>query len=231
MRKRDVKRIIYMLGVLITLVVTSCAPAYVPNVVNSPVFNNEGEFQGSLHAGLAGYDAQFAYAITDHVGVMLNGSYANRTSDSTDNFHKHKFAEIGAGYYGKIKENGRYEVYGGGGFGKLQAYQEVAFWQAYADVNSLRFFVQPAIGLSTSNGVFDGSFAARLIGINLKQDTFSNTGMLVEPAITAKVGYKYVKAVFQFGMSIPLNKNNIDFNYQPFLFSFGLQATFGRKYK
>jgi hypothetical protein len=182
------------------------------------MFSNKGEFQASVHGGIAGFDPQVSYAITDHLGVMVNGSFADRKPDSTDNFHMHRFIEGGAGYYQKIGTNGR-----------LKAFQDVGFWISSADVNCMRFFVQPAIGLSTE--VFDGSIATRLVALNMKQDSLSNTGLLMEPVITAKVGYRWVKAVFQFGMSLPLNREQIDFTYQPFIFSIGLQATFGKKYE
>jgi hypothetical protein len=198
-------------------------------VINSPMFSNKGEFQASVHGGISGLDPQVSYAITDHLGVMVNGSFTNRTSDSTDNFHKHLFMEAGAGYYQKIGTIGRFEAFGGGGFGKLKAYQNVIFWESSADINCMRFFIQPAIGMSTE--VFDGSFATRFVALNLKQDSLSNTGVLLEPVITAKVGYRWVKAVFQLGMSLPLNSDQIDFTYQPFIFSIGLQATLGEKYE
>jgi len=229
MKKRNIQLMTGIPVALIWLVAGSCAPAYVPNVVNSPMFSNKGEFQASGHGGIAGFDPQLSYAITDHLGVMLNGSFANRTSDSTDNFHKHRFFEAGAGYYQNIGTIGRFEAYGGGGFGKLNTYKDAGFWLANAQVDVMRFFVQPAIGMSTD--VFDGSFATRLVALNMKQDSQSNTGVLIEPVITAKVGYRFVKAVFQFGISLPLNDEQIDFTYQPFIFSIGLQATFGEKYE
>jgi hypothetical protein len=213
-------------GFLFALLFTSCAPAYVPNVVNSPMFSNKGEVQVSGHGGIAGFDPQAAVAVTDHVGIMMNGSFENRTEDSTENYHKHNFIEFGAGYYQKIGVIGRFEAYGGGGFGKLQAYEDAGFWVSKSDVKTMRFFVQPAIGMATE--VFDGSFAARLVALNLKQDTLSNTGVLIEPAFTFKVGYKFVKAVFQVGASLPLNGEHIDFTYQPFIYSVGLQVTLGR---
>ncbi|MBN2272801.1 MAG: hypothetical protein JXK95_00590 [Bacteroidales bacterium] len=229
MNKKNHQFLIYLLGALTVLYASSCAPAYVPNVINTPMLSNKGEFQATVNAGLAGFDPQLSYAITDHIGVMLNGSFANRTSDSTDDFHKHIFVEIGSGYYKKIGTSGRFEAYGGAGFGKLQAEYENELWMARSDVNSLRFFIQPAIGASTD--IFDGSFAARFVVLNLKQESESNTGIFIEPALTAKVGYKYAKAVFQFGLALPLNSNTIEFNYQPFLFSVGLQATLGRKWE
>jgi hypothetical protein len=219
----------YLPGILITLIVCSCAPAYVPNVINTPLFSNKGEFQASVNPGLAGFDPQLSYAVTDHIGVMLNGSFANRTSDSTGDFHKHQFIEIGSGYYQKIGMSGRFEAFGGAGFGKLQAEYENELWISRSNVNSIRFFVQPVIGATTD--IFDGSLAARFVVLNLHQDSVGSTGLFLEPVLTAKVGYKYVKAVFQVGLSLPLNSNNIHFNYQPVLFSVGLQATLGKKYE
>jgi opacity protein-like surface antigen len=229
MKKENLLLLTRFPAAFLLFVFTSCAPAYVPNVINSPMFSNKGEFQASGHGGIAGFDPQISYAITDHLGVMMNGSFADRTTDSTSNFHKHRFIEAGAGYYQKIGTIGRFEAFGGGGFGKLNAFQDVGFWVSSAEVNTVRFFLQPAIGLSTD--VFDGSIATRLVALNLKQDTLSNTGVLIEPVFTAKVGYRWVKAVFQFGISLPLNRDHIDFTYQPFLFSIGLQATFGEKYE
>jgi hypothetical protein len=212
---------------LLAFIVSSCAPAYLPNVVNSPMFGNKGEFQFSTHSSLSGFDPQLAYAITDHLGVMTNASFADRTSDSTDNFHKHKFVEFGAGYYEKIGTKGRFEAFGGFGFGKLKAYYDNSFWQDFASVRNFRFFVQPAIGLSSQ--VFDGSFATRLVLVRILQGTNLSTGFFVEPVITAKVGFKYVKFVTQCGFSVPFKETELDFEYEPFIFSVGIQATIGRK--
>ncbi len=75
----------------------ACAPAYVPDVINTPLLSNKDELQVSLNTGISGFDPQIAYAVTDHIGVMLNGSFTNRISDSTDNYHKHTFVEVGSG--------------------------------------------------------------------------------------------------------------------------------------
>jgi hypothetical protein len=37
--------------VLILLIATSCAPVYVPNARNSPMFTKAGEVQGSMQFG------------------------------------------------------------------------------------------------------------------------------------------------------------------------------------
>jgi hypothetical protein len=208
---------------------TSCAPAYVPNTLNTPLMSNKGEIQAGLNIGLSGFDPQAAYAITDHLGVLLNGSFRNSTSDSSDSYHKHVFLEGGVGYFTKIGGIGRFETYGGYGYNQLQAYFDSDIWTDFADVTSNRIFIQPAIGISTS--IFDGSFATRFVLVDMHQTDVQKTGFFFEPALTLKLGYKYVKGVLQLGLSYPFNSEGYDFNYQPILFSMGIQATLKRNYE
>jgi len=213
----------------ITFILGSCAPAYVPNTVNTPMFSNKGDIQVNLNAGISGFDPQLSYAVTDKLGIMLNGSFANSTSDSSVNFHKHQFIEIGTGYYTKIGTSGRFETFGGLGYGKVKAEYDNDLWQSHADVDNIRIFIQPSIGVASD--VFDGSLSSRFVFINLYKDSNESYGLFAEPALTGKLGYKYVKAVLQLGLSIPLNADNIDFNYQPLLFSVGLQANIDEFFK
>lgn len=219
----------YLLSIgLIAFLLGSCAPAYVPNVISTPLLSNKGEMQFSVNTGIAGFDPQFAYAVTDHIGVMVNGSFANWTSDSTDNYHKHKFLEIGTGYYTKLGESARFETFGGVGFGNLHANYSNDLWISRATVNSTRFFIQPTIGATTK--VFDGSFATRVAYVSLTQDEIKGSGIFLEPVLTGKIGYKNVKGVMQLGLSLPFNHNDLIFNYQPFIFSVGLQVNIGKLY-
>jgi len=199
-----------------------CAPVYIPTVINTPLLSKQGEFQAVLNTGVSGFDPQFAYAITDHIGVMLNGSYINRTNDTLNNFHKHLAVETGAGYYTKIGNSGRFEVFGGVGYSRLKADYSNNLWISRTDVNSYKLFIQPAIGATTD--IFDGSFATRFVRVNLFQDQLKYTGYFIEPVLTAKVGYKFIKFVMQVGVSIPINSNELVFSYQPFLFSIGIQT-------
>lgn len=208
----------------IILVFSGCSPAYIPNVINTPLLGNQGELQLDIHTGLAGIDPQGAYAITDNIGLMLNGSFANRTSDSSNSFHKHNFGELGVGYFTKFYDNGRLEVFTGLGYGDLRAKFESELFNSSANVLTRRFFIQPAIGAKTN--IFDGSFATRFVFLDIYQGNKSIQAVLFEPAITAKVGYKYAKAVFQFGLSLPLSATE-NYYYQPFLFSIGLQGFIG----
>ncbi len=171
------KIILYIMFVV--LIINGCAPAYVPNVINTPLLSSKGEIQAAIHTGISGTDPQFSYALTDNIGIMLNGSFADRTSDSTDDFHKHQFIELGTGYYTKIGESGRFETFGGFGYGKLQAEFDNDLWDTHSDVTSSRIFIQPTIGATTD--IFDGSFASRFVIVNMHQASKKSTGFFLEP--------------------------------------------------
>ncbi len=214
--------------IIIVLVFSGCAPLYVPNTVNAPLLSNKGEMQAAIHLGTAGFDPQLAYAITDNIGVMLNGSFENSKSDSTDDYHKHNFVELGAGYYTKFNENGCFEVYGGYGYGNMQTLVEKTIFNSKLDVQSSRIFIQPAVGLSTN--FVDISLASRFVILSAKQNEIRITRSYLEPTLTFKAGPKHIKGVFQVGYSYPLNSiENID--YQPFMLSLGLHLKLNRKYE
>ena len=214
------KGTLFIFGTVI-IILNACAPAYVPNAINTPLLSNKGEIQASLNGGISGFDPQVAYALTDHVGLALNGSFANRTSDSTDNYHKHNFVELGAGYYSKLGLIGRFETFGGVGFGNTRGDYSNELWSSYTNSSFTRLYLQPGIGIATSP--FDGSLAARLVFVNMKQGSQKGTGFFLEPVVTLNMGFKYVKLFTQLGFSYPL-KEEVEFNYQPFIFSVGLHA-------
>lgn len=203
------------------LVCFSCATAYVPNVLPAPMLEEKGEMVFNAHTGTAGFDPQFAIGITDHVGIVANGSFRNYTSDSTDNFHQHRFFETGAGYFTPLGSAGRFEVFAGGGFGRLKAEFDNPLFESFADVYCVRSFVQPTIGFVTD--VAEMSLSTRFVTVLLKQGSQTAFAPFVEPAVTLKLGYRQVKGVAQLGFSLPI-REQLDFLYQPFIFSLGLQV-------
>lgn len=233
-KKHDrIRRYYILIFISVFGTLTSCSPEYIPNMVNSPMLSNQGEFQATVATGTSSFDAQTAFAITDNLGVMVNGSYGNETNDSTDDFHKHAFIEGGFGYYNKIGDKGRYEIFGGYGFGKVKGYYENALFDSQiTDANYNRFFVQPGIGIST--GIYDGSFSPRFAMIQMNPNGADfRTGkynLFFEPVITSKIGFKYVKFVFQFGFSVPFGEQNLNYDYQPFIMNVALNFNLGRKY-
>jgi len=225
------QRFLYLVFILVLF--SSCSPEYIPNMVNSPMFSNAGEFQAIVATGTSNFDMQLGYAITDNIAVIANGSYADQTNDTTDEFHKHLILEGGVGYYRKISSAARIEVFGGYGLGKIQTLEDYGIGGLdQVDVQFNRFFLQPAIGTATD--FFDGSFATRLAMVQMVPDnsqTISKSwNTFIEPVITTKMGYKYVKVVIQFGYSFPINKEQIDYNHQNLILNFGLKFNIGRKY-
>ncbi len=208
--------------VLLALLITGCAPMYIPNKVNTPLLSHKGESQVGGFIGSSGFDPQLSYAVTDHFGLMLNGSF-QAGKDSTNN--KHNFLEIGGGYYRKLSERGRFEVFAGYGAGNVQASYDNGIFRAYSDANVQRFFIQPDVGLTTR--VVDAALAMRFVVVNARQNQFNLTRSFLEPAITIKLGYKYIKLVYQLGVSMPLNSNNL-IEQQPVITSLGIQGYIGK---
>jgi len=223
------KSFIFLVFISIILIINSCAPAYVPNVINTPLLTNRGEVQAALHAGVSGFDPQFAYAITNHLGIMANGSFQNSTSDSTNNYHKHGFGELGLGYLRPLGTRGKFETFAGIGTGKIQALYENHLWASRSNVNITRYFIQPTIGITSK--LIDFGFSTRISIVDLHNENASTTGVFAEPAVTAKLGWDHLKIVGQLGLSLPDNKENNVISYQPLLLSLGAQLNFGKVFK
>jgi hypothetical protein len=214
--------------VFFSLFQTSCAPAYVPNVINTPMLSNQGEFQAGIYSGTSGFDLLLSYALTDHLGIMANGSFQNTNEENTVEYHRHAFVEFAPGYYTNMGDAGRFEVWGGYGFGSLEANYNDGTWSNFSKVNSSRIFLQPSIGATTR--YFDASIATRFVFLNLYQEDLSHSAAFWEPVFTGKVGYQSIKGVIQMGMSLPFDDEGVDFYYQPFITSIGLQLDLGRIY-
>lgn len=103
----------------------SCSSVYMPNVPNTPMLSAKGEFSGGAHISLRG-NGNFngAYALSNHLGVLLSGAYMKNERKSKD--FEHKLIEAGAGYFDAFgPDNNRIiEVYAGIGSGNaLRTYR------------------------------------------------------------------------------------------------------------
>jgi hypothetical protein len=218
------------IGLLLIAVIasTSCnPPSYIPTMVNTPMFNNKGEFQATVAAGSTNFDAQLGYAITKNIGIIVNGSYADQKNDSTDEFHKHTIYEAGLGYYTPIYKRLMFEAFVGYGKADLETMED----DGIADANYDLIFLQPAIGIT--NDFITASFAPRInivdIDYLLNDKMYNKSTYFITPTFTVKGGYKYVKMVVQFGFNFSVDEY-IDFEYEKKFFNFGLTFTLGRKY-
>lgn len=104
----------------------SCSSVYMPNVPNTPMLTTKGEFSGAAHISLKG-NGNFngAYAVSNHVGVLLSGAYMKSERNRKD--FEHKLIEAGAGYFDTFGPNNDriIEVYAGIGSGNtLRTYRD-----------------------------------------------------------------------------------------------------------
>ncbi len=208
--------------VLIALIFISCAPLYIPNVVNTPMVKEKKDLNASAHIGTSGYDFQGAYAITNSIAVILNTSYLKSDKDSlTDDYHKHLFLETGIGYYKPLGKHFLFDTYCGYGIGKINSYQSVDIFTSYANTYVNRFFVQPSVSFVCP--YFEAALTPRTVMAMVSQSTGRQAGFFIEPCIVLKTGLPNVKITTEFGLSYMLNQYDNSFNYQPFIFSIGLQ--------
>lgn len=100
------------------LLICSCSSVYIPNVPNTPMLSSKGEFSGGAHISLKG-NGNFngAYAVSNHLGVLLGGAYMNNERMRKD--FNHKLIEAGGGYFTTFgpDHNRILEIYAGIGTG------------------------------------------------------------------------------------------------------------------
>ena len=226
---------------------SSCAPTYIPNAINAPLMKNAGEVNAAVYAGTNGVDGQASVAIINHLGVMADYSYGNRTNTGTDStgFRNHEFFEGGIGYFlAPLSKTTCFEVWGGYGEGNSAAKADKSgLYVKKNDIvsgNYSRYFLQVDYGLRTKK--FEIGFAARYSYVNFSSYRNSNSittyhGLdesYVQPTGFIRVGGKHIKFTTQMGLSVRtsfFNDEKPKFRSQPFYISFGLQATLNRKWE
>ena len=212
--------------------ISGCAPVYHPNVRNAPLFQGAGEFQGSVHFG-NGIDFQGAVSVSDHIGLMANYSFTNRTSTTDeDQYVKHNLFEGGLGYY----ENSSricYEFFAGYGTGEGTAYDNYDFISGSSTLRATgkyrRIFFQPSIG--SNSRIFNWGFSARFSLVDFlsfEQDglvyepNHNNLYLFFEPAFVGKLyfGKSGIFTNFQAGFNLPAQGDPY-FEYNAFHMSIG----------
>jgi hypothetical protein len=139
-----------LLGFSIILVFSSCSSIYMPNVPNTPMLASKGEFHGGGHLSLKGnLSLNSAYAISDHIGIMANGSIISSERKKKD--FKQNLLEGAIGYFDTFGPNNDriFEVYGGYGIGNtdktyksatysgpvINEFQEVSYNKTFVQLN------------------------------------------------------------------------------------------------
>jgi hypothetical protein len=155
--------------IVLTILIFSCTPLYVPNSRNAPMFRQRGEFQTSGAIG-NGIEVQAAYALTNHLGIVGNALFLDRKiserfyfSNSGTNI-RHTFFEGGIGYF-KNYETTVFEMYAGYGRGDCYSDDDSFFsggsWMSGTGKYN-RFFILPefAVNKTRWNIFFAPRFSA-----------------------------------------------------------------------
>jgi hypothetical protein len=107
--------------IFITLFFAACSSIYMPNVPNASMLSKKGELHAGAHISIKGdLSLNSAYAISDHLGVMLNGSTISQQKKTKD--FRQNLLELGAGYFTTFGDNHSriLEVYAGVGNGSTE---------------------------------------------------------------------------------------------------------------
>jgi hypothetical protein len=197
-----------------------CAPVYyVPNTHNVPMLEERGDATFALNLASFGAEFQGAYAITNHVGVMLNAASMRQKDDNDGDGGSGSLAELGLGYYRKLGSNVSWENYLLLGGGTVENHFPSTKAAAPATTGNLeakftRFGVQPS--LSVHSRIVDSAVSLRLSGVNYSdvsggliyqgQDQVAylnslGTQFMIEPALTFRLGFNPIKLQLQLGWS------------------------------
>ena len=224
------KKVLYKLMIFTSVIFYfSCAPAYIPNLVNSPMVSNQGEYKVRAGMAISGINVSGAYAPIKNIGVMANYSYVSEkyTSGVGSTEHRNSIIEGGAGFCKQFSLYGKFECYAGGGF------LQTNFITATEHFNIIggRYFIQPSIGHVAEN--LHVIFSSRISYVSMKYSTLSVKGLFIEPTVTTSFGAERFKIFFQAGLSVPMEQlMHNDFSsgtysifgiYQPFILGVGLQ--------
>jgi hypothetical protein len=210
--------------------VTGCKAVYAPNIVSTPLLRQRGEVRATVDAR----NLQLAVAATDHVGLLLNGYHRDERNDpdpgDEEQHGRGDFAELGVGGFTGIARPYAWlplqvEGYAGVGVGTVEHDLTPADGPTrHFETQATRFFVQPTLGTTTR--FYDVAATLRVVGVRYHDRTTSNysaeqldsdgfadldrqTWLFLEPCVTVRVGYKWVKLQLQVGKSILLSSADL----------------------
>lgn len=219
-------------GAALVACVSGCTTTlYRPNQVATPLLREVGELKGTVGSN----NLQLAYAPLPHLALMANGYYGSY--DQNARTAHGWLAEVGAGTFGSLPvPNLIWEAYGGTSYGQVSLDDTLDANTAsprpvHYDARAVRAFVQPNLGYVTP--YFELGAALRLSGVKyVALSTEGYTGaeahdqflessevtepvwMFLEPGVTVKAGYKWVKAFYHHTWSLKLGGGDLPYDNQ-----------------
>jgi hypothetical protein len=240
----------------------SCTPyMYIPNTLNMPLAGNKGEVKANICYGSGGTGIQGSYAADSHLVVLADVTFQIEKGVSTfstntqPNTLNNVIGDIGAGYYKKFNETGRFEALGGIGYGTANASTTalaLIFFpreRINLDAHFYRLFVQGNIGtvrenteigfgIRVSSIIMGGSYKVTSLDSSsgnqvLYNKTINGAAVMIEPCVSIAVGLENVKLNFSIGYSGKITGMDVDQNfgalYQPLLATGGITVNLFRE--
>ncbi len=212
---------ICIIGILFSF--TNCVHYYyAPNAHNVPLLKEKGDTKLTLAISggdeFTGFEAQFATAVSEKIGVMGNFIHASGESDSDRDAESGSgyLFEVGAGYFKPIGRKFVFETYSGLGIGSATNKYD----PGTSKVKFTRIFLQPSFGFTTKG--FDIALSSRFAGLNyhsidansyddhdleyIRDHKFS---VLFEPALTIRGGWEETKFQLQYVISKNLSNPSL----------------------
>jgi hypothetical protein len=218
-----------LLAIIIVLLFSSCKIAYYPTSYNIPLMKEKGDLQLTGVVGLGNIELQSAYAVTDNVGVTINGSFFSETKELNldtgprDVTLSYNYLEGGVGYFTPLGGVFKYEIYGGAGTGMVPADLRNSSFDGTQRASRNKLFVQPAFGVSTNFA--DIAAVVRLAAVSVNNEA----NFFAEPGVVIKLGYKSVKFYANGGISYPYAESGtLSWDHNYFIIGFGLQVSLNR---
>lgn len=233
---------------VLMLLLNSCGKyVYRTTTIKPTLFQKAGDFE------VSGNFYQFnelhgAFALTDHIAISATtaGTLPNndtlRTFDSaqniiSENFMRKRFNdnELSIGYYVFNRNNSTFEVYSGFAVSKEKLQEKYYNYRnASLDYNRdsktnlySRFFIQPAYGFV--GDYVDFSIANRFTWVTYN-DAQKQTDFISEFSFMVRAGYKNVKLMAQFGLTIADYDKN-PYKYLPFSAGVGVYFIMNDSFK
>lgn len=197
---------------------TACSPVYhVPATQNVPLFTGKGQARVAAFTDGGSAEVQGAYAVSDAVGIQLNGGFYFPPNEDNGNGGNGRYVEGGVGYSSPISADGKviFETYGLLGLGGLENHFPSSTGSSPGTTGTIeskafRYGLQPAVGFRSP--FFEAAVSAKMLGINYYDVNgsliFDNTDQVsylrdnnrqfvFEPALTLRAGVEWGKIQLQ----------------------------------
>ncbi len=175
---------------------------------------HKGDFRATGAASTSGIDLHAAYAFHEHFAVAGSASLPATTINDED--RSIEFLGMLGGYF-PFGNGGIFEIYGGGGGGRL------GFYETRGEV--ITAFSQFNIGYTSQ--FFDAAFLTRLAYRNFDgmSDYAPTQAYTVEPGLLLRLGFRHIKAESQLMFPLPPHENQSVYII-PIVFTIGVSTHF-----